>query len=104
MQGCWERTNELQAWNEPRFGWTTFARADGNDYKALILWLPVGYATPVFQFCPVEYSGGSGIGTWTWTWDGDIEAPTLQESIRCNLNPPAIQWHGHVRKGHWIPC
>lgn len=90
----------------PRFCWTTFMGADESQYKALVLWLPVGDEHPMFQFCPVlpTRPDRAGIAKWAWTWDGNIRKPTLKESIRCVLRPPAPQWHGHVLEGCWVPC
>ena len=91
----------------PRFCWTTFAGADRSEYDALVLWLPIAScALPQFQFCPVRPTrpDRAGIAKWAWTWDGDVERPSLEESIRCVLRDPALQWHGYLRRGCWEPC
>ena len=98
------RNNGLK--DTPRFAWTTFMGADKSQYKALVLWLPVGLDHPEFQFCPIKPTrpGNEGIAKWAWTWDGNVRHPTLKESIQCSLKDPALYWHGYVQGGCWIPC
>lgn len=91
--------------SEPCWAWTTFARADGRAYRALAAWLPVGDGPPLFQICPVEeFPGSCSAGLWVWSWDGDLERPTLKESIQSTVRPPAPYWHGHIVEGCWEPC